>query len=252
MTANDYAANAFSQLALALPGAVPRYSKDAFVRSDSNGVAWRTGAAWASSREPMLLVCGPSGAGKTHFVHALLEGEAVEVQSAAAFITSARDLTDDVSDGAFVHIDDMPGDASPEHGSEEGARTFDPREFLTALESALSTGRRIVISGRGHPAMWANGLRDLKTRLEAAPRAVLADPDEALIRAVIAKGFQDRQIAISPTVIEYAAPRLPLTFDAAHGFVALADQAALEQKRKITAPFVQKLLENLSEREFEA
>lgn len=212
------------QLSLALPDEPPRYDRASFLRSDSNETAWRAGEAWFRSDEPALVVCGPAGAGKTHFAHAMLEKLDFAVSTADEFAAPQA---------PYIIVDDMP------------AR--DPRRFLSAFETACAAGRRLVLAGTGHPSDWSLGLKDLRTRLEAAPRAVLADPDEFLIRAVIAKGFRDRQLNVSRTVVEYAAPRLPRTFAAAHGFVALADRQALEEKRKITTPFVQNLIANLSE-----
>lgn len=215
------------QLPLDLPEAPPRYERAAFVRADASAAAWRTGEAWLASNEPALVVCGPAGAGKTHFAHALVEGRTFALTDADCFTLNGA------PDAAMIIVDDMP--------------SADPAAFLAAFETAVGEGRRLLLVGEGHPSLWSMGLKDLRTRLEAAPRAALADPDEALIRAVIAKGFRDRQIAVSPAVVEFAAPRLPRTFAAARAFVALADRAALEEKRKITTPFVQKLIDNLSE-----
>lgn len=216
------------QMPLDLPEAPPHYNAATFIRADANDAAWRAGAAWLKSDEPVMAVCGPRGAGKTHFIHALCEGRAFHIIAAHDFIeASAAEQCD------LLLVDDMPAD--------------DPEAFLGALETGIGAGRRYILAGEGHPSAWANGLKDLRTRIEAAPRAVLADPDEALIRAVIAKGFRDRQVSVSASVIDYAAPRLPRTFAAAHRFVALADRTALEEKRKITTPFVQKLINNLSE-----
>ncbi|GJL91780.1 MAG: regulatory inactivation of DnaA Hda protein [Hyphococcus sp.] len=201
--------------------------RDAFLRADANESAWRAGEAWLKSREAALVVCGPSGAGKTHFAHALIEDFEFALTGADAFAVS------DAINAATIIVDEMPAG--------------DPVAFLAALESGIAEGRRFLLVGEGHPSLWSLGLKDLRTRLEAAPRAALADPDETLIRAVIAKGFRDRQVAVNAAVIEYAAPRLPRTFAAARAFVALADRAALEEKRKITTPFVQKLIDNLSE-----
>ncbi|WDI30953.1 hypothetical protein PUV54_13415 [Hyphococcus flavus] len=215
------------QLPLDLPENPPYFDRSSFLRSDSNETAWQTGNAWLRSDETLLLVCGPEGSGKSHFSHAILDGQDFVV-------TSAIDFTQDrMAKHAFLVIDEMP--------------SADPRSFLARLETVQTTGVRLILAGQGHPSEWALGLKDLRTRLEAAPRAILAEPDEFLIRAVITKGFRDRQVAVSPQVIEYAAPRLPRTFAAAHTFVRLADRQALEQKRKITTPFVQKLLNNLSE-----
>ena len=214
------------QLPLDLPGTPPRYDRTSFVRANCNDAAWRTGEAWLASSEPALVVCGPAGAGKTHFAHALVEG------LEAATLTANALAAAPYGEGIAI-IDHMPAS--------------DPRAFLDAFESGAGEGRRFLLVGEGHPSLWSGGLKDLRTRLEAAPRASLADPDEALIRAVISKGFRDRQVAVAPAVIEYAVPRLPRTFAAARVFVALADRAALEEKRKITTPFIQKLLDNLSE-----
>ncbi len=230
MSSHDQGAHASKrdgvrQLPLDLPNAPPRYERAAFVRADANETAWRAGEAWLASQEPVLVVCGPQGAGKTHFARALTE----EFSPA---LMSAEDLAA-APPAPLAIVDDMPAS--------------DPHAFIAALESGAGAGRRFILAGEGHPSAWSMGLKDLRTRIEAAPRAVLADPDEALIRAVIAKGFRDRQVSVSPQVIDYAAPRLPRTFAAARAFVALADRAALEEKRKITTPFVQKLLDNLSE-----
>jgi chromosomal replication initiation ATPase DnaA len=214
------------QLSLDLPDAPPRYDRSSYMHSDSNNAAWRAGETWLASEEPALVVCGPPGAGKSHFAHALLENEKFKSVPAEQF--DAGTGNED-----FLIIDDMP--------------SADPREFISAMEGAIADGCRLLLAGAGHPSEWSLGLKDLKTRLEAATRAVLADPDEMLIRGVIAKGFRDRQLSVSPAVVEYAAPRLPRTFAAAHGFVALADRLALEEKRKITTPFVQNILANLSE-----
>ena len=219
------------QLPLDLPAPPPRYDRAMFVRAEANDSAWRTGEAWLASGEPALAVCGPSGAGKTHFVHALLESHEARVIEADRFASLP-------ASAGLTFIDAMPA--------------TDPYEFLTAFESGIAASGRFVLAGEGRPSDWAMGLKDLRTRLEAAPRAVLCEPDEALIRAVIAKGFRDRQIAVSQTVIDYAAPRMPRTFAAARLFVAMADRAAMVEKRKITAPFIQKILDNLSEGEFPA
>lgn len=213
------------QLPLDLPTAPPRYGRDAFVRAEANAAAWRAGEAWLASSEPLLAVCGPAGAGKTHFARALTEGLSPALARANDFAGAPP--------APLTIVDDMPAD--------------DPTSFLAALESGAAAGRRFILAGEGHPSGWSGGLKDLRTRIEAAPRAVLADPDEALIRAVIAKEFRDRQISVSPQVIDYAVPRLPRTFAAARAFVAHADRMALEEKRKITAQLVQKLLDNLSE-----
>lgn len=214
------------QLSLSLPDAAPRYDRDAFLISDANASAWRALAAWEASEEPALIICGPPGSGKTHLAH-------IAAERSNGVVADATDWPEDTLQAALIVIDNLPAP--------------DPRSFLARLEEATGNGARLVLAGAGHPGEWAMGLKDLRTRLEAMPRASLGEPDETLIRAVIAKGFKDRQLEVSQQVVDYAAPRLPRTFAAARAFVALADRAGLEEKRRITTPLIQKIVDNLSE-----
>ncbi len=225
-TTKSGAQDARSQLSLPLPETPPRYDREAFVIAEPNQAAWRAVEGWLGSNEPALIICGPAGSGKTHLA-SILANEA---------------------GGSFCNIAEW-------RGAPEGARLIvldnlpagDPHHFLAVLEDLAAQGRRVVLVGAGHPGEWSGDLKDLRTRLEAAPRASLGEPDEALIRRVMVKGFRDRQLEVSAAVIEYAAPRLARTFAAAQAFVALADRAALAEKRKISTALAQKIIDDLSE-----
>ncbi len=217
------------QLALDLPDRPPRYEAAGFVRSDANDAAWRVAQRWAVSDDPALIICGPPKSGKTHLAHVIADGRACR-------FVNPSDLERALVEAPLVVVDGLP--AHDSHG------------FLAALESGAASMARVILTGAGHPSDWSMGLKDLRTRLEAMPRAVMNEPDETLIRAVIAKGFRDRQVTVSRAVIDFAAPRLPRTFAAADGFVALADRAALAQKRKITVALVQKFIDELSGNQF--
>lgn len=222
-------ADSLRQLALALPETPPSYDPDGFVLSEANDAAWRIARGWAVSDDPALIICGPPKSGKTHLAHVI-------VGERPCRFVDPLGLEDGLVDASLVVVDDLPAQ--------------DPLGFLTTLESNAASAARIILTGAGHPSEWAMGLKDLRTRLEAMPRAVMNEPDETLIRAVIAKGFRDHQVMVSRAVIDFAVPRLPRTFAAAHGFVALADRAALAQKRKITVSLVQKLFDELSDNQF--
>ncbi len=210
-----------AQLVLPLPRHPPRYDRDAFLIAPTNDAAWRAAEAWLASADPSLIICGPPGSGKTHLATILAEND-------GWFIDWPDEAATPPPDAKIAIIDRLPAD--------------DPRLFLSMLEELTSAGLRTVLVGRGHPGEWAMGFQDLRTRLEAIPRASLDQPDEALLRAVISKAFGDRQIAVDAAVVEYAAPRLPRTFAAALAFVERADEEAARRKKKITVALAKEIV----------
>ncbi|MEM8937032.1 MAG: hypothetical protein AAGC77_11550 [Pseudomonadota bacterium] len=202
-----------------------RYDRGSYVVTSANEAAWRVAQAWVHADEPALVICGPSGSGKTHLAGIIGGGDDAFVDGASRPPASA--------DRKIAIADNLP-DADPERLAQ-----------LFGWSGAKEC--RCVFVGAGNPGDWALGVSDLQTRLEAAPRVSLTEPDEALIRAVMSKAFADRQLRVDPAVIEYAAPRMPLTFKAAHRFVDAADQDALAENKKISIALARKVIDRLSD-----
>ncbi len=204
------------QIVLELPATPPRLTREAFVVSESNEIALKALDAWKRASESLLVVCGPQGSGKTHLAGIL-----------------AREI-----EGVLI-VDNIPDGRSA-------------AEILRMIEKTREEGGRIVLAGRGDPKEWAAGLKDLETRLNAAVRIALIEPDEALLRAVIVKVFNDRQLRAPETIADYAAPRLPKTFAAAQAFVAALDALSIEKGQPIGLKLAREAVANLSEEAYEA
>ena len=89
---------------------------------------------------------------------------------------------------------------------------------------------------------WGIGLPDLLSRLLAAPAASLAEPDDALLAAVTVKLFADRQLAVTPDLLNYILTRVDRSFAALGEAVCRLDRAALQEKRPITPRFAKRIL----------
>jgi len=76
--------------------------------------------------------------------------------------------------------------------------------------------------------------------------AEIGPPDDMLLRAVLEKLFQDRQLPIPPAAIEYLASHMDRSIAAARTLVGEIDKAALAGKRRITVPLVANVLKHLS------
>lgn len=214
------------QLALDFADQPPRYGRADFLVSDANAAALAMVDAFVSSAEPALAITGPPASGKTHLAHILADG------AGAAVLTGPQAPA--VPAGRLAVIDGVEAMA-------------DPAALLLLVEACRERGLKLALAGRGEPRDWARGLKDLETRLAALPRAGLNEPDEALLRAVLAKGFADRRLRVPAAVTDYAAPRMARTFAAARGFLLLCEREMRESASNITVPMARKVLENLSE-----
>ena len=217
-----------SQLPLGFKALSPDYTRAGFILSETNQNALSIADKWIASQERRLAVCGPDGSGKTHLATIIAKDIGGEAQ------WKAGDAITDPAPGAHVVIDDVH-------------KATNPEQLLSVVSGCQAAGVRLILAGRGQPVDWAQGLKDLATRLEAMPRLNLGEPDEELLRVVIQKLFVDLQLRVDPTVSAYAAPRLPRTFAAAQAFVAAADAAATEKKSPITKVLAGNVINNLSE-----
>lgn len=215
------------QLRLELPLAPPRLSRRDYVVTAGNETTLLLLDAWRASDEPFLAIAGPVGAGKSHLLAILAEAFRAPVIEA----------------GALGRADET----TPLIAIDQAEITTDSHELVRLLEATRRRGARAAIAGRGEPGDWAGGLVDLRTRLAAMPRIDAAEPDEALLRAVILKLLIDRQLRPPADLIEQAAARLPKTFKAAQIFVALLDEEAGSRGVDITAALGREIAANLSE-----
>ena len=72
--------------------------------------------------------------------------------------------------------------------------------------------------------------------------AGLWTPDDELLRAVLEKLFQDRQLRAPEQALSYLATHMDRSIEAARQVVAAIDKAALAGKRRITVPLVADVL----------
>lgn len=197
----------------------PVFGREDFLISASNEAAYafvEAPEAWPDRR---ALLVGPAGAGKTHLATIWAGDRGAPLVAAAAL--REEELPSLLSGGALA-----VEDADRIGGSE--ARLFH------LLNLARETKAMLLLTARQAPALWGLKTPDLLSRLRAMPMAVIAPPDEGLLRALLVKLFLDRQLIVDTSVIDYLALHLDRSFDAARSAVALLDAEALSRGRRIT------------------
>ena len=217
-------------LPLSLPPALGRRD---FVVSPANAVALAQIGGWRDWPGGKLALTGPEGSGKTHLAH-------VWAAEAGGVILTPADLIE------------TPADALAHWGRiaiEDADAVAGEREAEVALfhlhNLVLAEGGRLLLTARREPARWPVTLPDLASRLAATPVARLESPDDALLAAVLAKLFADRQISVSPALIEWLVRRMERTLEAARRTVATLDMRALAEGRAVSQRLAAEVLEGL-------
>lgn len=218
------------QLSFDLPAHTALGREDFFVSpANSQAVAAISAPHWPGNK---LVLSGPAGSGKTHLAHVWAAQTGGRIVAATALTPEAVPT---LAQGP-VAIEDVP----------EIAGDAQAQDALFHLHNlALAEGHALLLTGRGAPRFWGLTLPDLTSRIEGANHAALSAPDDALLGAVLAKLFDDRQLSPGPEVITYLVRRLERSFDAAARAVAQLDRAALAERRGITRSLAAAVVEGM-------
>lgn len=153
---------------------------------------------------------------------------AIRVQNADITVDAVPHL---MSSGALVAEDLVVGN-------------FDEHALFHLLNHARETGGHILFTSRSWPLAGIT-LPDLVSRMNAMTMAAILPPDDDLLRGVLVKLFDDRQIAVDEALISYLVTRMPRSLDMARQLVLRIDTAALEQGAEVTRVFAGKVLAEL-------
>ncbi|MDB5648851.1 MAG: hypothetical protein JWL62_371 [Hyphomicrobiales bacterium] len=217
------------QLALDLP-VETRFGREDFLVSPSNAQAWETFENWPAWPDRVLLLLGPTGAGKTHLAAIWAARTKARVLSATAL--PLADLPGLVRAPAILVED---ADNAPQVET----------ELFHLLNLVRTSDAFLVLTARQWPDNWGLVTPDLLSRLRLAPAVEIGEPDDALVRAVLVKLFIDRQLVVDTSVVEYLALRIERSLDAAQVVVEALDREALAQRRPITRPVAAEVLRRL-------
>jgi chromosomal replication initiation ATPase DnaA len=216
------------QLAFALPHA-ESLSRDNFLEGPANAAGLALVDSWPDWPNRVMLLVGPEGSGKSHLA-------AIWAEEAGARATSAHALTAAAVPGALATGALVVEDLKPSE--------FDERALFHLLNLAREDEAFVLITARVAPSALPIELRDLRSRLRAAPTVSLLPPDDQLFRALIVKFCADRQLSVDEAVVSFVATRIERSFAAARQAIELLDTEALRLGRPVTRALAAELLRN--------
>lgn len=189
---------------------------------------------WPNWSAPVLIISGPPASGKTHIADVWRQKTGAKIIPAELLLSrSAEDLASTGEHLLIDGVDPWLGDADADTTLFHLYNMFKEQE------------RSFLMTMRMTPTQVDFSLPDLASRMRAAPLAVIRAPGDDLLSAIMIKLFADRQLKITDDIVQYVMPRIERSFTAIRDIVALADEKALSQKRKVSVPLMREVLADL-------
>lgn len=216
------------QLVLELPHR-PALGLEDYLVSGSNAAAVALVDRWPDWPAGAAVISGPPGCGKSHLANVWrMKSNADAVAAAHIAIADVPELA---ASGALI-VEDI-------------AATRDEAALFHLLNLVREQRLAMLLTSALAPGDLALALPDLRSRLNALPHALIAPPDDALLRAVLVKLFADRQLSVEPQIIAYLLVRMERSMEAASRLVAELDHRSLALQRAVTRSVAAAALESL-------
>ncbi|MBI0536615.1 chromosomal replication initiator DnaA [Roseomonas sp. KE2513] len=204
---------------------IPRAEIEIDPVPDSSNAVARTWlgdpTSWPAGR---LALHGPEGSGKS----ALL----AQASRRLGLRRLSGPLLRGVPEGAPTALDDA------DCAAEEPA-------LFHLINACAAGGHLLLMAGREPPSRWPVALPDLASRLRATASAALGQPTDALLRTLLARHFERRQLRVEPAVQDWLLARLPREAAVLAEAAARLDRAALAGGGGVTRALARSALAGL-------
>ena len=181
---------------------------------------------WPNWTDLGFIVCGPTGSGKSHLASAL------QTLSKGAII-EAKNLTENkipklVKNKCLI-IEDI--------------NKYKSEQLLLHIYNMMVERKNNLIFTSNVPTNQIHfKLPDLKSRLSSMSQINIGLPDDELLKNLILKQFSDKGVLVDFEVINYLVKRIDRSFYSVINIVNKINTLSLEESKKITIPFIKKVL----------
>jgi chromosomal replication initiation ATPase DnaA len=215
-----------AQLRLKLDHPTP-FRREDFFSAESTAEALALVDAWPARRGGTLALVGPAGSGKTHLASAWADRVGAKVLSPGG----ARPMDLSSLEGGPVLLEDAD-------------RPDLDETLFHLINIAARPGGSLLLTARTPPSAWPAALPDLRSRLNALPVALLAEPDDALLTALLQKFFRERSIRPPEDLLPYLVRRIERSAPAALAIVQRLDERADALQRPVSKALAREILDS--------
>ena len=202
------------------------YKKDDFFVSKSNFFAFNLLDTWPKWEKNIINVCGEKYSGKTHLSEIFLNKNKGKILDSKKFIfNEAHNLRIYQN----IILEDFNNDID--------------EESIFSLINFVDQNNKYLVINSLKPINEMNfNLKDLKSRAKNSLLARIENPDDQLIKVLLANNFSDRQIKIDNKLIEFAVKRITRSYGKIFEFIYKIDEMSLKMKKSIDLKTVKKIL----------
>ena len=201
-----------------------------YIITESNSFAFDLISRMIKGEINQGVISGPSFSGKTHLSKILIKN--IGSNESLYIDRDYKKIIEKVGSSNLIVIENI--DKVIEDRSEE--------DLFHIINFTKESDKRLLMTSGKSISKIEFKLEDLKSRLNAILEAKIMQPDDELMKLVLIKIFNDKQLLINPNVINFLKSRLERSYKSINDFIEKIDKFSLERGKKITIALINDLI----------
>ena len=201
-----------------------------YIITESNNFAFDLISRMIKGEINQGVISGPSFSGKTHLSKILIKN--IGSNESLYIDRDYKKIIEKVGSSNLIVIENI--DKVLEDKSEE--------DLFHIINFTKENDKKLLMTSCKSISNIEFKLEDLKSRLNAILEAKIMQPDDELMKLVLIKIFNDKQLLINPNVINFLKSRLERSYKSINDFIEKIDKFSLEKGKKITIALINDLI----------
>jgi len=201
-----------------------------YIITESNSFAFDLISRMIKGEINQGVISGPSFSGKTHLSKILIKN--IGINESLYIDRDYKKIIERVGSSNLIVIENI--DKLIEDRSEE--------DLFHIINFTKESDKKLLMTSGKSISNIEFKLEDLKSRLNAILEAKIMQPDDELMKLVLIKIFNDKQLLINPNVINFLKSRLERSYKSINDFIEKIDKFSLEKGKKITIALINDLI----------